>query len=81
MNCTVEEFRSKLLTYGVASQRHYRPLTDMPIYSYMNFHGCYPVAERAYERLVSIPMYAGLDDNQVRIVMNAVDWSLDAYSN
>jgi dTDP-4-amino-4,6-dideoxygalactose transaminase len=80
VNCTVEEFRAKLLTYGVASQRHYRLLSNMPIYAYMNLDGCYPVAERAYERLVSIPMYAGLDDNQVRIVMNAVDGSLDAYS-
>ncbi len=80
VNCTVEEFRAKLLTYGVASQRHYFPLHLMPIYNHLHLEGCYPIAEHAYNRLVSIPMFAGLDDNQVRIVMNAVDWTLDAYS-
>ncbi len=80
VKCTTQEFRDKLLTYGVGSQVHYRPITDMPIYSNTGLHGCFPVAEHAYERMLSIPMYFGLDDNQVRIVMNAVDWSLDAYS-
>ncbi len=79
VKCDVEEFRAKLLTYGVGSQRHYRPIHQMPIYG-NSLDGCYPIADHAYERLVSIPMYYGLDDNQVRIVMNAVDWTLDAYS-
>lgn len=80
VNCTVEEFRVKLLAYGVASQRHYRGIHQMPIYKHLKLEGCYPIAEHAYDRLVSIPMYAGLTVEQVRIVMNAVDWSLDAYS-
>lgn len=80
VKCTVQEFRDKLLTYGVGSQRHYLPLTDMPIYKHLNLHGCFPVAEHAYDRMLSIPMYFGLSDSDVRIVMNAVDWSLDAYS-
>jgi dTDP-4-amino-4,6-dideoxygalactose transaminase len=81
VKCDVEQFRYELLKYGVGSQRHYRPIHLMPAFqSQYNLEGCFPVAEHAYERLVSIPMYFGITDEQVRIVMNAVDWSLDAYS-
>lgn len=80
VKCDIPTFQESLKKYGVGSQRHYRNIHQMLIYKHLDLEGCYPVAEHAYERLISIPMYFGLTDDQVRIVMNAVDWSLDAYS-
>jgi len=42
--------------------------------------GEYPVAENAYERLISLPMFHGMTDEDVGDVISAVEKVCSAYS-
>lgn len=62
---------------------HYVPVYHHPYYR--DRFGCMagecPVAEDAYERLISLPMFHGMSDEDVRDVIVAVQKVLSAYSN
>jgi dTDP-4-amino-4,6-dideoxygalactose transaminase len=64
---------------GVATQRHYRPLHLQPVYQHYNFYGSFPVAEHIYEREISIPMYYGLKDEEIKTAIMALERSLDRH--
>jgi perosamine synthetase len=54
---------------------HYIPVHRHPYYAerFGYFGGEYPVAEDAYERLISLPMFHGMSDQDVDDVIRAVD--------
>jgi perosamine synthetase len=54
---------------------HYIPVHRQPYYSERFGYrgGEYPVAENAYERLLSLPMFHGMSDQDVEDVIRAVD--------
>jgi perosamine synthetase len=61
---------------------HYIPVHRHPFYRERFGYegGEYPVAENAYERLISIPMFHGMSDQDVEDVIAAVNKVFSAYS-
>jgi UDP-4-amino-4,6-dideoxy-N-acetyl-beta-L-altrosamine transaminase len=59
---------------GIAVNLHYIPVHTQPYYSALGFQiGDFPEAERFYEEAISIPMYAGMTDDQVTRVVAALE--------
>lgn len=61
---------------------HYIPVHQHPYYRdrFGCLDGDYPVAENAYQRLISLPIFHGMTDQDVRDVIAAVKKILRAYS-
>jgi perosamine synthetase len=60
---------------------HYIPVPWHPYYQSLGFtRGLWPVAEAAYDRIVSLPMWAGMTDDDARDVVTAVRKVLRAYA-
>jgi UDP-4-amino-4,6-dideoxy-N-acetyl-beta-L-altrosamine transaminase len=58
---------------GIGVNVHYIPVHCQPDYTALGFyHGQYPVAEAYYERAISIPLYAGLSDQDQHRVIAAI---------
>lgn len=80
VKATTDTIKKELAELGVGTQTHYRPIHLQPAYQHLNLKGVYPIAERAFERLVSIPMYMGLSDKEVGTVIHAVNQVMEKYS-
>jgi perosamine synthetase len=53
---------------------HYRPVPWHPYYQRLGYGtGHWPVAERAYERILTLPLWPGMSDGDVEDVMAAVE--------
>lgn len=60
---------------------HYIPVHWHPYYQKLGYtHGLCPVAESAYERLLSLPMFSGMSDADVDDVVVALHKVLTAYA-
>jgi len=60
---------------------HYIPVPWHPYYQRLGFtRGLWPVAEAAYERILSLPMWAGMTDTDVDDTVSAVRKVLHAYA-
>ena len=59
---------------GIGTQVHYIPVHTQPFYkkTYGYREGDYPVAEKYYERELSLPLYPGMGDGNVESVIRAV---------
>lgn len=58
---------------GIGVQVHYLPVHLQPAFLEMGFRrGMYPIAESAYEELLSLPLYPGLAKDQQDRVISAV---------
>ena len=55
---------------GIGVQIHYIPVHTQPYYRRLGFKvGDFPEAEKYYEETISLPMFAGLtDEEQTRVV-------------
>jgi perosamine synthetase len=64
----------RLRAAGLGVNVHYRPVYLQPYYQarYGDQSGACPIAERYYEQAVSIPLHAGMTDDQVERVIAAV---------
>lgn len=71
---TRSQVMSELREKGVGSQVHYIPVHTQPFYkeTYGYKDGDYPKAEKYYEQELSLPLYPGLSDDDVNIVIKAV---------
>ena len=59
---------------------HYIPVYYFPYYESLGFEkGLCPNAEYLYERILSIPLYYGLTDEDVNSVITAVKKIIDYY--
>jgi UDP-4-amino-4,6-dideoxy-N-acetyl-beta-L-altrosamine transaminase len=59
---------------------HYIPVPWQPYYQALGYRkGHWPVAEHAYERLITLPLWAGMTDTDVDDVISAVNKVCDAY--
>lgn len=81
VNCDTTTFRKELLELGVGTQTHYYPLHLQPVMEHLKLKGLYPIAEHAYERLISIPMYYGLKDSEIGTVIESINKTLEKYSH
>jgi len=76
-----EVFRA-LRAENIGVNVHYIPVHTHPYYRERFGYrgGEFPVAEEAYERLISLPMFHGMEDRDVEDVIAAVDKVCEAYS-
>ena len=75
---TRKDFMKKLVDKGIGTQVHYIPVHTQPYYKkqYSYKHGDYPIAEKYYERALSIPLYPAMSDNDVQKVIDTIKGSL-----
>lgn len=81
-NCPVnrETLQTKLADLGIQTGIHYPlPCHLQPAYKYLGYQeGDFLVAERLAKQILSLPMYPGLSQNQVKQVVEAIDRLLGA---
>ena len=68
-------FFASLRDKGIGVNVHYIPVHLHPFYR-RKFHtdpGLCPVAEAAYEQIISLPMFPGMTDSDIKIVVDAID--------
>ena len=71
---TRSQVMAELREKGVGTQVHYIPVPTQPFYknTFSYKDGDYPKAERYYEQELSLPLYPGLSDNDVNMVIKAI---------
>jgi perosamine synthetase len=74
LRATRDEVFRALRAEGIGVNVHYIPVHMHPYYRQRFGYrgGEYPVAERAYERLISLPLFYGMSDRDVQDVVEAV---------
>ena len=80
LKCGRHEIFDALQAEGVGVNVHYIPTYLFPYYQKLGYKkGCCPNAENLYERIISIPLYFGMtDDDQIKVV-EAVKKVIDYY--
>ncbi len=68
------QFIEELKKRGVGTSVHFIPLHLHPFYKQTLGYkeGDFPVAERVYANIISLPLYSGMNENDVRYVIDAV---------
>ena len=80
LNCTRKEVFEALQAEGVGVNVHYIPVYSFPYYQSIGYKmGTCPNAERLYERMISIPLYYSLTDEEQDKVITAIRKILDYY--
>ena len=80
LNCTRREIFDALQAEGVGVNVHYIPTYTFPYYQSLGYKmGTCPNAERLYERIVSIPLYYSLTDEQQDKIILAVKKVIEYY--
>lgn len=80
LSCTRREFFDALAAENVQPQVHYIPVYWFPYYQKMGYkRGLCPNAEKIYERILSIPLYPKMTDQDVEDVIHAVKKVVAAY--
>lgn len=66
----MDELRRK----NIGTQVHYIPIHTQPYYrkNFRYIHGDYPVVERYYEQTLSLPLYPGMNDEDVEYVRDCI---------
>jgi UDP-4-amino-4,6-dideoxy-N-acetyl-beta-L-altrosamine transaminase len=68
-----KELYDYLFTKGIFAQIHYIPVHLQPYYKSLGFKkGDFPLAEKYYERCISLPMYASISDSELEHVIQSV---------
>lgn len=63
--------------HGIGVNVHYIPIHTQPDYQSLGFAwGMFPNAEKFYSQIISLPLYAGLSDEDLSTVVSAVKASL-----
>ena len=77
-----QEIFAALRAENIGVNVHYIPVHTHPYYRHRFGYkgGEYPVAEGAYQRLLSLPMYHGMINDDARCVIEAVDKVMEHYS-
>ncbi|WP_026664622.1 UDP-4-amino-4,6-dideoxy-N-acetyl-beta-L-altrosamine transaminase [Butyrivibrio sp. FC2001] len=80
LTCTRREFFDAMSAENVQCQVHYIPVYWMPLYQQMGYEkGLCPVCEKIYSRIMSIPLYPKLTDEDVDDVIAAVKKLVNYY--
>ncbi len=80
LKCTRREFFDAMSAENVQCQVHYIPIYWFPYYRHMGYKkGICPKAEDIYERIMSIPLYPKMTDQDVEDVIRAVKKVVDNY--
>jgi len=75
---TRQDIFTSLRNAGIGVNVHYIPVHLHPFYknTFKYQQGHCPVSEKAYEEIISLPMYPGLRNNQVAFVLNELKEAL-----
>ena len=80
LKCTRREVFDALQAEGVGVNVHYIPVYSFPYYQKLGYKmGECPNAERLYERIISIPLYYSLTDDEQNKVIKAVKKVINYY--
>ena len=80
LSCTRAEFFNAMSAENVQCQVHYIPVYYSPYYKSLGYQkGLCPKAERLYERIMSIPLYPKMSEEEVEDVLKAVRKVTAAY--
>lgn len=80
LTCTRREFFDAMSAENVQCQVHYVPVYLFPYYQKLGYKkGLCPVAEKIYSRIMSIPLYPMMTDEDVEDVIKAVKKIVSAY--
>lgn len=80
LRCTRLEFFKALSAEGVVPQVHYIPVYWFTLYQKLGYQkGLCPRAENLYDRIMSIPLYPKMTDQDVRDTVAAVKKVVDYY--
>ena len=80
LKCGRREIFDALQAEGVGVNVHYIPTYYFPYYQSLGYQkGICPNAEKLYERIISIPLYYGLSDEQQDKVIEAIRKVIDYY--
>ena len=72
-----EATAQRLRGHGIGVNVHYIPIHTQPDYQSLGFAwGMFPNAEKFYSQIISLPLYAGLTDEDLSTVVSAVKASL-----
>lgn len=63
----------QLRARGIGVQVHYVPIYRHPVFAELGPSGRFPHTERAYDRLLSLPLFPGLTDDQQDLVVSALE--------
>ena len=73
LRCTRREVFEALQAEGVGVNVHYIPVYSFPYYQKLGYEmGSCPNAEHLYERLISIPLFYSMTDEEANQVIAAV---------
>ena len=64
-----DKFRVILSDYGIGTQIHYKPVNLQPFY---NRPGLTPIAENMWTKMITIPLYTELSDEEQKTVIRAL---------
>jgi len=67
------DFINRLKERKIGSSVHFMPLHRQPYYRDMVVGGNFPVADRAYEEIVSIPMFPVMSDDDIYYVIENIN--------
>lgn len=70
-----DRIRQELLQRGIQTAVHYpNPVHLQPAFAFLGESaGRFPMAERAADELISLPMFVGIDEEQIGLVVEAVE--------
>ncbi len=80
LTCTRRGFFDAMQAENIQCQIHYVPVYWFPYYQHMGYEkGLCPNAEELYKRIMSIPLYPGMTDQDVEDVIHAVEKVVENY--
>jgi UDP-4-amino-4,6-dideoxy-N-acetyl-beta-L-altrosamine transaminase len=81
LNCTRDEFVEALAKENIGTSVHFIPLNLMPFYRSRGWkEGDFPKAEYAYKRLISLPFFPKMSDEDLESVVLALKKLVEWYS-
>ena len=81
LTCTRKEIYDALQAEGIGCNVHYIPVYSFPYYQKLGYKmGCCPNAEHLYERIISIPLFYSMTDEDVENVVKAVKKVISYYT-
>lgn len=82
LSITRNELMEKMKTYNVGTVVYYRPLHTHKFYSELLGYkqGDFPVAEKVFEQIICLPMYAGMRTKDVSYVSDLLKQLIKNYS-
>lgn len=68
-----DEFITRMKERNIGTSVHFIPLHRHPYYRQIITGNSFPVADKAYEEIVSIPMFSGMSESDVKYVIESIN--------